>query len=83
MIKVALRGNMPCKNCQKDQYVKSGRNLFGAFLVVMPFVLLYSYLTSDFGFSWPLAITGFIFYMMLGTVMGPFFYRLSNMKKRI
>lgn len=83
MIKIALKGNMPCQNCQKDQYVKSSRNLFGVFLTVMPFVLLYSYLTSNFGFSWPLAITAFAFIMTLSTVLGPFFYRLSSTKERI
>lgn len=82
MILVAFKGSMPCPNCHKDQYVISGRNLFGAFLTVMPFVLLYSYLTYGFGFSWPLAIAGFMFYMTLGTLAGPFFYKLSNTKKR-
>ncbi|MBU9673875.1 hypothetical protein KQ939_16250 [Planococcus sp. CP5-4] len=83
MIKIAFKGNIPCANCRKDQYVKSGRNLFWAFLLVIPFVLLFSHLTSTFGFSWPLAITAFAFIMTLSTLMGPFFYRLSNTKKRI
>lgn len=82
MIKVALKGKMPCSNCQKEQYVLSGSNYLAAFLAAFPLVLLFSYLSSNFGFGWPLAIGAFIVFMAFGTLAGPFFYKLSNTQKR-
>ena len=82
MITGALKGKMPCPNCQKDQYVLRGSNYLAAFLATFPLVLLYSYLMTNFGFSWPLAIGAFIVFMAFGTLAGPFFYKLSNTKNR-